>query len=64
MPIQETVGHHMPNPYTKFEVSSLSRSGDISWGVKFETSHVTLNTPLSEMIFHRQGGTGYAQPTD
>ena len=23
------------NPYTEFEVPSVSRSGDISWGVKF-----------------------------
>ena len=34
--------------YTKFEVSSFSRSGDIIGGVKnFKMGHVTLTTPLS-----------------
>ena len=35
-----TVSHHkaihMVNPYIKFEVSSLSRSGDLTRGVKFD----------------------------
>jgi len=26
---------HMADPYTKSEVSSVSRCGDITWGVKF-----------------------------
>ena len=48
----------MANPYTKFEVSSLSYNGDISRGVKFKkTGHLALTTPLSGKIFYRQGAT-------
>jgi len=50
----------MADPCTKFEVSSVSRCGDITWGVKFY-SILTLTTPLSGKIFHRQGGTCYGK---
>jgi len=47
----------MTNLYTKFEVTSLSRSGYILWGVEFQNESRDPATPLSGMIFHRQGGT-------
>ena len=56
--ITQTVSHHksslhMANSYTKFEVSSLSRSRDILGGVKiFNGSHDS--TPISRIIFHRR----------
>jgi len=36
---------------TKFEVSSVSRCGNFTWGVKFKTGQLTQNTPLSGEIF-------------
>jgi len=50
-----------PDPCTKFEVSSVSRCGDITRGVNSTTGHRTLTTPLSGKIFHRQGGTSYGK---
>ena len=49
---------HMINLCTKFEVSTLSRFRDSSKGVKnLKMDHVTLTTPLSGVIYHRQAGT-------
>ena len=36
----------MADPCTKFEVSSVSRCGDFTWGVNFITGQLTLTTPL------------------
>jgi len=44
----------MADPYTKFEVFSVSRCGDI--GVKFQNVSRDLTTPHSGYIFHRQLG--------
>jgi len=41
----------MADPCTKFEVSSVSRCGDFTWGVKFYIGTLTLTTPLSGKIF-------------
>ena len=49
----------MVNSCPIFEVSSISRSRDISRGAKILKRHVTLTMPLSEMSFHRQGETCY-----
>ena len=46
----------MADPCTKSEVSSVSRCGDITWGVNSKMSYLTLTTPLSGNIFHRQVG--------
>ena len=44
---------------------NISRSTDISWGVKFYNESVTFTTPLTWMIFHsRLGLHSCAQPTD
>jgi len=48
----------MADPCTKFEVSSVSRCGDFTRGVKnSKAGQLTLTTPLSGKIFYRQGGT-------
>jgi len=52
---------HMAEPCTKFEVSSVSRCGDITWGVKFYKGSPDHNHPLSGKIFHQQGRTCYGK---
>jgi len=48
----------MADPCTKFEVSSVSsRCGDLRGVENSKTGQLTLTTPLSGNIFHRQGGT-------
>jgi len=42
---------------TKFEVSSVSRCGDITWGVKFLNGSPDLDHAPFGKIFRRQGGT-------
>ena len=46
----------MADPCTKFEVSSFSRCGGITWGVESKTGHLTLTTPLSGKIFFGRVG--------
>ena len=46
----------MADPCTKSEVSSVSRCGDITWGVKFKMGYLTLTTPLSRKIFFGRVG--------
>jgi len=46
----------MADSCAKFEVSSISRCGDISQGVNSKMCHVILTTPLSQNIFHLQVG--------
>ena len=41
--------------YRRIAVAKFSKSTNI------EIAHVTLTTPLSEKIFHRQGGTCYGK---
>ena len=52
----------MPNQCTKFEVSSASRCGDITWGVKFENGLFNLDYAPFREDFFRQGGTCYGKP--
>ena len=40
-----------PTTFELFEVSSVSRCGNFTWGVKFKTGQLTQNTPLSGEIF-------------
>jgi len=46
----------MADPCTKFEVSSVSCCGDITWGVKFYNGSADPDHTLFGKIFHRQGG--------
>jgi len=41
----------MAEPCTKFEVSSFSRCGDITWGENSKKGQLTLTTPLSGKSF-------------
>jgi len=41
----------MADQCTKFEVSNVSRCGDILQGAKFYNGHLTLTSPLSENVF-------------
>ena len=52
---------HTANPYRKFDflVSSLSRSGDISRGIKFYNGPRDPDHALPGKIVHLQGGTCY-----
>jgi len=53
----------MAEPYTKFEVSIALAVPKILHGVKnSKTGRLTLTTPLSGKIFHRQGGTWNGKP--
>ena len=49
---------HMADPCTKFEISSVSHCGDITWGVNF---YKGSPNPDHGKIFHRQGGTCYGK---
>ena len=46
----------MADPYTKSEVSSVSRCGDITRVVKFKNGYLTLTTPLSGRFFFGRVG--------
>jgi len=42
----------MADPCTEFEVATVSRCGDFTWGVKkIKTGQLTLITPLSGKVF-------------
>jgi len=49
---------------TKFEVSCFNRFGHIFGGPAFKNVTVTLTTPLSGKVCHRQAGTCYDQPSE
>jgi len=51
----------MDDRCTKFEFSSVIRWGEITRGVNYKTVCLTLTTPLSGNIFHRQGWTCYGK---
>jgi len=46
----------MADPCTKFEVSSVSRCGDFTWGVNSKMGYLTLTTPLPGKIFIGRAG--------
>ena len=52
---------HMADPCTKFEVFSISRCGDITWGVKFWNGSPDPDYAHFREDFHRQGGTCYGK---
>jgi len=51
--------HHMANQYTKFQVSSYNRSGDILGWKKIKMGHVSITRPFSGSICHLCARTSY-----